>query len=265
MGGGTTLQAVSGGARALLAGRRGGGAGGDELRVLRRHARHGLGQHLPDRAVPLLRRGRGRGDRRAAWAASAPAAEAMLASPATAPLLTRERILAAATSSATPSSPFRHRLPAHHDLLPHRAEDVPVQEDGDPLPAVHRGHLAALRVPGRDGESRHGRAADHAPSMEARRTLATQGADADAGERDALRDEDGGRRRAAAACSTATRRSGWPDCSARGSWPRSWPAIRRSWPSPPCSPRTCSTHYGGKERFGEARAGADGPRLRRRA
>ena len=52
MGGGTTLRAVSGGAGAVLARRRHRVARRDGLRVLRRHARHGLGQRVSDRAVP---------------------------------------------------------------------------------------------------------------------------------------------------------------------------------------------------------------------
>ena len=60
MGGGTTLRAVSSGLVPVLARRRGRVAGGDELRVLRRHARHRLGQRVPDGAVPAVRRDRGR-------------------------------------------------------------------------------------------------------------------------------------------------------------------------------------------------------------
>ena len=63
MGGGTTLRGGERRARAVLAGRRGGGPGGDELRLLRRDARHGVGEHVPDRALPRVRRGRGRGHR----------------------------------------------------------------------------------------------------------------------------------------------------------------------------------------------------------
>ena len=43
MGGGTALRAITGGARAVLARRRDRRAGRHELRVLRRHARHGAG------------------------------------------------------------------------------------------------------------------------------------------------------------------------------------------------------------------------------
>ena len=63
MGGGTTLQRGQQRAGALLARRRGRVAGGHGLRVLRRHARHRLGQHVPDGPVPVVRRHRGRGDR----------------------------------------------------------------------------------------------------------------------------------------------------------------------------------------------------------
>ena len=56
MGGGTTLNAISGGAGAVLVWRRDRRDGGDELRLFRRHARHGMGQHISDGAVSVLRR-----------------------------------------------------------------------------------------------------------------------------------------------------------------------------------------------------------------
>ena len=58
MGGGTALRAISGGCIPYLARRRDRRAGRHELRVLRRHARHGLGQRVPDRPVPVVRRDR---------------------------------------------------------------------------------------------------------------------------------------------------------------------------------------------------------------
>ena len=92
MGGGTTLRAHHRRAGPVLARRRDRRAGGDELRVLRRHARHGLGEHVSDRPVPVVRRDRGRRHRPRHGRVSAAAMEALLASPATAPLLTRERV-----------------------------------------------------------------------------------------------------------------------------------------------------------------------------
>ena len=54
MGGGTTLNAISGGRGAFLVWRRDRRDGGDELRLLRRHARHGLGQHFSDDSVSAV-------------------------------------------------------------------------------------------------------------------------------------------------------------------------------------------------------------------
>ena len=58
MGGGTALRAITGGLIPYWRRRRAGRPGGDELCVLRRHARHGLGQRLSDRPVPVVRRHR---------------------------------------------------------------------------------------------------------------------------------------------------------------------------------------------------------------
>ena len=88
------------------------------------------------------------------------AAQAMLASPALAPLLTRERI--------SPYYFFSYTfIPLSAIAFPHilifcltARKDGPVQEDGDLLSALHHGDLAAVRVSRRDGESRDGRAAD---------------------------------------------------------------------------------------------------------
>ena len=108
-------------ARPLLARRRHRRAGRDELRVLRRHARHGVGQRLPDGAVPVVRRRRAGRHRPRHGRVSAPAMEALLASPTTAPLLTRERVSPLFFLSYTLHPALDHRVSAHHDLLPHRA------------------------------------------------------------------------------------------------------------------------------------------------
>ena len=63
MGGGTALRGISGGLVPYWLGGAHRRAGRHELRVLRRHARHGLGQRVPDRAVPVVRRDRADRDR----------------------------------------------------------------------------------------------------------------------------------------------------------------------------------------------------------
>ena len=60
MGGGTTLRVRQRRAGPVLARRRGRVARGDELRLLRRDARHRLGERVPDGAVPVVRRDRRR-------------------------------------------------------------------------------------------------------------------------------------------------------------------------------------------------------------
>ena len=64
MGGGTTLYTISDGVVPFWFGGADRGDGGDELRVLRRHARHGLGQYFSDGVVPLLWRDCADRDRR---------------------------------------------------------------------------------------------------------------------------------------------------------------------------------------------------------
>ena len=56
MGGGTALRAHQRRRHPVLARRRDRRAGRHELRLLRRHARHGVGERVPDRAVPVVRR-----------------------------------------------------------------------------------------------------------------------------------------------------------------------------------------------------------------
>ena len=91
MGGGTTLATLSGGLVPVLGGRRRGRAGRHELRVLWRHARHGLGEHAADADVPRLRPDRAGRHRRRHGRLCADRARPA-GSPATAPLLTRERV-----------------------------------------------------------------------------------------------------------------------------------------------------------------------------
>ena len=92
MGGGTTLRAVSNGVVPFWLGGAIVSLGRHGLRVPRRHARHGLGQRVADGRCSCC-------SARSPWSSSArgmggfrDAMEALLASPATAPLLTRERV-----------------------------------------------------------------------------------------------------------------------------------------------------------------------------
>ena len=52
------------------------------------------------------------------------------------------------------------RLPAHRHLLPDGEEALALQADGDPLPDLHAGDLAAVRLPRRRRQPRHRRAGD---------------------------------------------------------------------------------------------------------
>ena len=63
---------------------------------------------------------------------------------------------------------FGDRVSAHPDLLPDRAEDGPVQEDGHLLSDLHSRDLAAVRVSRRDGERACRRSADRAEAGSAR-------------------------------------------------------------------------------------------------
>ena len=92
MGGGTALRAITGGFIPYLARRRGGRAGRDELRVLRRHARHRLGQRVSDRPVPVVRRDRAGRDRPRHGRVSRRDDNAAARVARHAPLLTRERV-----------------------------------------------------------------------------------------------------------------------------------------------------------------------------
>ena len=162
MGGGTTLAAVSGGRVPVLAGRRARGARGDELRVLRRHARHRLGEHVPDHrcswcfgAVAVIgdRAGHGRLPQRRSrrcWPRRprVPAPDA------------RAR-LAARTSSATRSSRSR-RSPSRTSRSSASPRERMAQFKKTVIfyPLCMLGDLAALRVPGRDGQPRDRRPGD---------------------------------------------------------------------------------------------------------
>ena len=177
MGGGTALARDHRRRRAVLARRRGRRAGRDELRVLRRHARHGLGQHVSDRAVPVVRRGRADRDRPRHGRLLRRDGERCSASPATAPLLTRERV--------SPLFFFSYTfIPLSTIAFPHitifcltARRHGAVQAHRHLLSAVHSRDLAAVRVPRRGGE----RDARRAPrssrsSRRARRCAAAPGA-----------------------------------------------------------------------------------------
>ena len=88
------------------------------------------------------------------------AAEALLGLAGRVPRSTRERVSPLVLLQLHVHPPVRDRLSPHHDLLPHRAADVPVQEDGRSSTLCASSPLAALRVPGRHGEPGHGHAGD---------------------------------------------------------------------------------------------------------
>jgi hypothetical protein len=154
MGGGTVLATVSGGLVPYWFGAGPGGSGSDELRVLRRHARHCLGQHVADGAVPELRRdrrgrdrledGRLRGECNRDAGGRTPGAAADTRTDLAA-LLPELYVRAALHDGAA----------AHEYLLPDGAQDGAVPPDGDSLSAVHPGDLAALRVSGGDRQQGH--------------------------------------------------------------------------------------------------------------
>ena len=79
------------------------------------------------------------------------AVEALAASPQTLPAHARAR-LAARLLQLHVHPALVDRVSAHRDLLPDRRAHGPLQEDRRVLPAVHARHLAAVHVPGRDGE-----------------------------------------------------------------------------------------------------------------
>ncbi len=160
MGGGTTLRAVSSGLVPFWLGGAVVSLGRDGLRVLRRHARHGVGQRVPDGAVPVVRRDRRGGDRAPAWADSAQAMESMLASPATAPLLTRERVSPLYFLQLHVHPAVVDRLSAHRHLLPDRAPARAFPQDDRALPDLHARDLAAVGVSRRRRQPRDRRAGD---------------------------------------------------------------------------------------------------------
>ena len=97
------------------------------------------------------------------------AIEALQSSPATAPLLTRERISPLYLLQLHVHPALVDRVSAHRHLLPDRAQDGSVQEDRRALPALHARDLAAVRVSRRDGQPRERRSADQAEDRSARR------------------------------------------------------------------------------------------------
>ncbi len=159
MGGGTALRGDHRWLRALLAGRGHRRARRDELRVPRRHAGHGRGQRVPDRALPVIRRRRAR--RHRPWHGRVSGGDGIAAG------LARDRaapdaraVLAPHLSQLHVHPALDHRLSAHHDLLPDGEADGAVPAHGHLLPALHPGDLAAVRVPRRRGQ-RHARRAAH--------------------------------------------------------------------------------------------------------
>ena len=78
-----------------------------------------------------------------------PAMEAMLASPATAPLLTRERVSPLYFLQLHVHPAVVDRLSAHRHLLPDGAAARALQEDDRPLPDLHARDLAAVGLPRR--------------------------------------------------------------------------------------------------------------------
>src|SRR6185436_4632916 len=154
---------------------------------LRRDARHGLGERLPGLAVPGLRRGglgviaHGMGGFRAA-------AEALLASPATAPLLTRERVppLSFFSYSLIPLSSIAFPHISIFCLTARRMAQFkktvvlyPICILALWLPCVFLGVMA----------NRSADIPELAAKQEARRTLAAQGATLDEAAREDLRQQ----------------------------------------------------------------------------
>ena len=129
MGGGTTLRDGQQRARAVLARRRDRLAGRDGLRVLRRHARHRLGQRVPDGAVPAVRRHRRRRWSAPAWAASGTAMESMLALAVDGAAADARAGLAAVLSQLHVHPAVVDRLSAHRHLLPDGAPPRALPED----------------------------------------------------------------------------------------------------------------------------------------
>ena len=162
-------RAITGGLRAVLARRRHRRAGRDELRVLRRHARHGLGQHFSDSALPVVRRRRARGHRardgrlRRRHGIAARVARDGAASDARA--RSRRSFFFSYTFIPLSTIAFPHITIFCLTAQAHGA----VPADGHLLSALHPGHLAALRVPRRRRQRHARRAAHRAEARGARR------------------------------------------------------------------------------------------------
>ena len=154
MGGGRVLADISGGRVAYRAGLRGGGAGRHRQRLLRRHAGHGLGEHFPDDAVPVVRRGgRGGHQPRAARAALGITFRRSPANPKTRFLVTRERMPRALFLELYADPALLDHVSAHGHHVLRGAPGHRFQADGGALSAGDPGDLAAVRLPGRPGHA----------------------------------------------------------------------------------------------------------------
>ena len=144
-------------AGAVLGRRRAGRAGRHELRVLRRHARHRLGEHAADADVPRLRPARGGGGRRRHGRLRPRVLrDARHAGPGRAADARARLALVFLQLHLHPA--LVDRLPAHRHLLPDGEEALALQADGGALPDLHAGDLAAVRLPRRRRQPRHRRA-----------------------------------------------------------------------------------------------------------
>ena len=123
-------------------------AGGDELCVLRRDARHGLGQRLPDRAVPVVRRHRA--DRDQPQRRRLPGADERTARrPVDVAAADAAAHLALVLLQLHVHSALDHRLSAHRDLLHDGEEAGAVQAHRRVLSDLYPGDLATVRLPRR--------------------------------------------------------------------------------------------------------------------
>ena len=193
------------------------------------------------------------------------AAEAMLGLAASASLLTRERFSPLYFFSYTFIPLSVDRLPAHHDLLPDRAAHGAVQEDRDLLPALHHGDLAALRVPGRDGEPRAATCRQIQAKLEARAHAGARRA-ADAGARGSAT-RCARRRRATTCCcccSSTTRPLWLAGLLGAGIMAAVMASDSQILALSTMFTEDVFAHYGGKARFGEAAQVQTGARVRGR-
>ena len=110
-----------------------------------------------------------------AWAGSGAAMETMLASPSTAPLLTRERVSPLLFPQLHVHPAVVDRVSAHRDLLPDGAAPGPLQEDDRPVSDLHARDLAAVGLSRRGRPTRRRAVPAIAAKLEARATLAAPG------------------------------------------------------------------------------------------